>query len=81
MAYKILVDGKPVCRADTESEARTRAENVQANIARYISPSDDLVTAFAVVGFAPSDDLSRITYIEPRDSVPDALRPVISSHT
>lgn len=74
MSYIILIDDKPVETADGEDQARRKAEHVQTNARRYVD--DEFGGAFAVVGFAPKDDLKSISYLKPRDSVPDALVPV-----
>ena len=73
MPYTILIDGKPVGAAGSEIEARTKAEEVQANAGRYVD--DEFGGVFAMVGFAPTGDLSSISYLKPRDGVPDALVP------
>lgn len=73
MPYTILIDGKPVETAGSAAEARTKAEEVQANAGRYVD--DEFGGAFAVVGFAPTLDLASISYLKPRDGVPDALVP------
>ena len=74
MNYIILIGGNPVETADSEEQARRTAEHVQVNARRYVD--DEFGGAFAVVGFAPKDDLKSISYLKPRDSVPDALLPV-----
>lgn len=73
MAYTILIDGKPVATAATEVEARAKAEVVQREAVKHVH--DEFGGAFAVVGFAPSDNLSAVSYLPPRDSVPDVLLP------
>lgn len=73
MTYTILIDGSPVETAGSEAEARLKAEAVQANAGRYVD--DEFGGAFALVGFAPSGDLSNISYILPREGMPDALVP------
>lgn len=73
MSYIILIDGKQVATAASEHEARAKAEDVQNNASRYVD--DEFAGAFAVVGFAPVDDPKSISYLKPRDSVPDAIVP------
>lgn len=73
MSFVILLDDRPVEKAESEDLALLKAKEVQQNAWRYTD--DEFGGAFAVVGFAPSDDLGNISYIKPRDSVPDALVP------
>lgn len=73
MTYVILIDDAPVETAETEDEARKKAVEVQNNASQYVD--DEFCGAFAVVGFAPADDLKNISYIKPRDSVPNVMVP------
>lgn len=73
MVYTILIDGKAVETAATDVEARAKAESVQRDAIKYVD--DEFGGAFAIVGFAPSHNLSEVSYIKPRDSVPKALLP------
>jgi len=74
MAYVILIDDKPVEEADSEDQARHMAERVQDRASCHVN--DEFCGALSIVGFAPSDDLSNVSYLKPRDSVPDALVPL-----
>ncbi len=75
MSYVILIDGAPVESAATEDLARIKAEKVQQNAGQYVD--EELTGAFALVGFAPANNPDDISYIKPRDSVPDALVPAV----
>lgn len=75
MKYVILVDDRVVETAEGEVEARLKADEVQANAQLYLE--DDLAASFAVVGFAPAGDPASVSWLKPRDSVPDPLVPAV----
>lgn len=73
MSFVILIDGRVVETAETEEQARQKAEWVQQNAGRYVD--DEFGGAFAVVGFAPMHDHKNISHLKPRCTVPEALVP------